>query len=216
MGVVELSRTSESARPQRRQEGSADVLLATPSPVAGQIVASLQVTGVLVTTSDELIAILKQESLHPPQVISHGNRTDKSNLLVFKLAHPEPGDGNQLPPLANDSVGNAHASVVSDVLAFVAGAAPARPHEQRDEFLEPLTEGEARVLRYLPTGLSKREIADHLYVSVHTIKTHILHLYSKLNVHSRVEAVERARALGLLPPSLNGGPGRALDASPNN
>jgi LuxR family maltose regulon positive regulatory protein len=60
---------------------------------------------------------------------------------------------------------------------------------------------ENRVLRYLPTNLRVPEIADQLTVSVNTVRTHIRHLYEKLGVHSRTEAVERARALGLLAPS---------------
>jgi LuxR family transcriptional regulator, maltose regulon positive regulatory protein len=57
------------------------------------------------------------------------------------------------------------------------------------------------VLRYLPTKLSAPEIADQLYLSVNTVKTHMRHLYDKLGVHRRHEAVEQARALGLLAPS---------------
>jgi LuxR family maltose regulon positive regulatory protein len=57
------------------------------------------------------------------------------------------------------------------------------------------------VLRYLPTNLSAREIADELYVSVNTVKTHQRHLYQKLGARGRSQAVERARALGLLAPS---------------
>jgi ATP/maltotriose-dependent transcriptional regulator MalT len=60
---------------------------------------------------------------------------------------------------------------------------------------------EARVLRYLPTKLSAPEIADELYLSVNTVKTHMRHVYDKLGVHRRHEAVEQARALGLLAPS---------------
>jgi LuxR family maltose regulon positive regulatory protein len=66
---------------------------------------------------------------------------------------------------------------------------------------EPLSQAEARVLRYLPTKLSAPEIADQLYLSVNTVKTHMRHLYDKLGVHRRHEAVEQARALGLLAPS---------------
>ena len=66
---------------------------------------------------------------------------------------------------------------------------------------EPLTESEIRVLRYLPTKLSAPEIADELYLSVNTVKTHMRHLYDKLGAHRRHEAVEQARALGLLAPS---------------
>jgi DNA-binding CsgD family transcriptional regulator len=61
-----------------------------------------------------------------------------------------------------------------------------------------LTEGESRVLRYLPSHLSAREIADELYVSSNTVKTHQRHLYQKLGVHTRSQAITRARALGLL------------------
>jgi hypothetical protein len=57
------------------------------------------------------------------------------------------------------------------------------------------------VLRYLPTNLSTPEIAAELYLSTNTIKTHQRHLYQKLGAGSRTEAVERARALGLLAPS---------------
>jgi len=65
---------------------------------------------------------------------------------------------------------------------------------------EPLSQSEIRVLRYLPTKLSTPEIADQLYLSVNTVKTHMRHLYDKLGAHRRHEAVEQARALGLLAP----------------
>jgi len=66
---------------------------------------------------------------------------------------------------------------------------------------EPLSQGEIRVLRYMPTNLSTPEIARELSLSVHTIRTHIRHLFAKLGAHGRSEAVARARALGLLAPS---------------
>jgi ATP/maltotriose-dependent transcriptional regulator MalT len=64
-----------------------------------------------------------------------------------------------------------------------------------------LTDSETRVLRYLPTHLPAPEIAEKLCLSVHTVRTHMRHLYEKLAVHSRTQAVERARALGLLAPT---------------
>jgi LuxR family maltose regulon positive regulatory protein len=64
-----------------------------------------------------------------------------------------------------------------------------------------LTESETRVLRYLPTNLSAPEIAGELYLSLNTIRTHMRHLYAKLGVHTRADAVDRARALALLAPS---------------
>ena len=63
---------------------------------------------------------------------------------------------------------------------------------------EPLTEREREVLRLLAAGQSNPEIARTLYVEVNTVKTHVKNLYGKLGVHSRVEAVRRARELTLL------------------
>jgi LuxR family transcriptional regulator, maltose regulon positive regulatory protein len=66
---------------------------------------------------------------------------------------------------------------------------------------EQLTDSETRILRYLPTHLTVNEIANELFLSVNTVSTHKRHLYAKLGVHTRHEAVDRARALGLLVPS---------------
>ena len=66
---------------------------------------------------------------------------------------------------------------------------------------EQLTDSETRVLRYLPTHLTGPEIANQLCLSMNTVSAHMHHLYAKLGVHSRHEAVDRARALGLLAPS---------------
>jgi LuxR family transcriptional regulator, maltose regulon positive regulatory protein len=60
------------------------------------------------------------------------------------------------------------------------------------------------VLRYLATNLPVPEIAFELVVSANTIRTHTRHVYDKLDVHTRAEAVERARELGLLAPTARG------------
>jgi LuxR family maltose regulon positive regulatory protein len=57
---------------------------------------------------------------------------------------------------------------------------------------------ELRVLRLLASSLSQREIANELYLSPDTVKSHVRHLYRKLGVATRGEAVERARGSGLL------------------
>jgi LuxR family maltose regulon positive regulatory protein len=64
--------------------------------------------------------------------------------------------------------------------------------------VDSLSDRELDVLRYLPTHLSSTEIARELYVSRNTVRSHIGHIYDKLGVHSRTEAVERAHELGLL------------------
>lgn len=63
---------------------------------------------------------------------------------------------------------------------------------------ETPSDAELNVLRLLATDLSQREIADRLYLSLNTVKTHARALYRKLEATSREEAVERATALGLL------------------
>ncbi|GIV63953.1 MAG: LuxR family transcriptional regulator [Bellilinea sp.] len=65
--------------------------------------------------------------------------------------------------------------------------------------IEPLTEREVEVLRWLAQGLSNAEIAEKLYLSVGTVKTHVKHIYGKLGVDDRVKAAGKARELGLLP-----------------
>ncbi len=61
-----------------------------------------------------------------------------------------------------------------------------------------LTEAELRLLPYLATHLSFREIGERLYVSRHTVKSHAMAIYRKLDVTSRNGAVERASEFGLL------------------
>jgi LuxR family transcriptional regulator, maltose regulon positive regulatory protein len=96
--------------------------------------------------------------------------------------------------------GTTHAGLIAEILNVLAGQKPGSPPAGRG-LREPLSHAEARVLRYLPTKLSVPEIADELYLSVNTVKTHMRHLYDKLGAHRRHEAVEQARALGLLAPS---------------
>ncbi|GHO98151.1 helix-turn-helix transcriptional regulator [Reticulibacter mediterranei] len=79
----------------------------------------------------------------------------------------------------------------------------AQEGEQRDapvaqQLMEPLSPQEMRVLRLLTTGLSNREIADELVVSVNTVRTQVQSIYRKLNVNNRVAAGETARQLHLL------------------
>jgi LuxR family maltose regulon positive regulatory protein len=91
----------------------------------------------------------------------------------------------------------AHAALRGDILDVLRGSsAPAE-----DELLavaEELSPTELRVLRFLPTNLSRPEIAGELSVSVNTVNTHIRNIYAKLQARDRSSAVHRARALRLL------------------
>ena len=157
-----------------------------------------------------------------------GNPAAAKDALEHALELAEP-DGIVLPFLLHPAPqllerrsrqGTAHAALVLDILGLLtqgnenafAAAGPGKPAAldsagRRDRLgpgtslREPLSETEMRVLRYLLTNLTAPEIASELYLSTNTIKTHIRHLYDKLGAHRRAEAVERARALGLLAPS---------------
>ena len=92
----------------------------------------------------------------------------------------------------------AHGAFIAEILDAVSGR-PARADPEAVVPLdEPLSDAELRVLRFLPTNLSAEAIANEIFVSVNTVKTHMRHIYAKLDVHSRIEAVERARRLGLM------------------
>ena len=74
----------------------------------------------------------------------------------------------------------------------------ARARAGNGELLEPPSEAELAVLRLLVTDLSAREIAQRLYLSPNTVRSHSRAIYRKLRVNSRGDAVARAEALGLL------------------
>jgi LuxR family maltose regulon positive regulatory protein len=95
----------------------------------------------------------------------------------------------------------AHASLLTTILDVLAGATP---HGQAPPLREPLSDAELRLVRYLPSNLTATEIARELSVSPNTIRTHLRHIYAKLDAHSRTDAVTRARQIGLLasPPRL--------------
>jgi LuxR family transcriptional regulator, maltose regulon positive regulatory protein len=90
----------------------------------------------------------------------------------------------------------AHAALLLEILDILAGSSPRT--DPAILAVNELSQTELRVLRYLPTNLSRPDIARELYVSVNTVNTHMRNIYSKLGASSRTEAVERARQLRLL------------------
>ena len=91
----------------------------------------------------------------------------------------------------------AHGALLADILDVLHGSSPAAK-EQFPSPTEELSPGELRVLRYLPTNLSRPEIASELSVSLNTVGTHLRSIYAKLQVRDRSSAVQRARELRLL------------------
>jgi LuxR family maltose regulon positive regulatory protein len=92
----------------------------------------------------------------------------------------------------------AHGALLADILDLLRGSGPAGTDRQRSSPIEDLSPTELRVLRYLPTNLTRPEIARELYVSINTVNTHIRNIYSKLGARDRSSAVQRARGLRLL------------------
>jgi len=135
---------------------------------------------------------------------------EPDGILSAFLLHPAPG---LLERHARDCA--KHAALISEVLnrlprdqpglaghgGMASSRALAGPAGSALRLTEPLSLSEIRVLRYMPTNLSTPEIARELSLSVHTVRTHIRHLFAKLGAHGRTEAVARARGLGLLAPS---------------
>jgi LuxR family maltose regulon positive regulatory protein len=120
---------------------------------------------------------------------------EPDSVLLWFLLHPAPG---LLERHARQR--STHPALIADILSMLAGQTPASPARPQP-LLEPLSNSEVRVLRYLPTHLTMPEIAGELYVSLNTVRTHMRHLYVKLGTHTRTDAVARARGLGLLAPS---------------
>jgi LuxR family transcriptional regulator, maltose regulon positive regulatory protein len=97
----------------------------------------------------------------------------------------------------------AHAALLADILDVLRGSSIAPGHEFAPAGIERLSPSELRVLRYLPTNLTRPEIASELSVSVNTVNTHIRNIYAKLQAQDRSSAVQRAREMRLLSVGLN-------------
>jgi LuxR family transcriptional regulator, maltose regulon positive regulatory protein len=94
--------------------------------------------------------------------------------------------------------GTSHAALVTDILDAVGSPGRGGPNRPAVLPVQELSKSELRVLRYLPTNLTRREIAGELSVSLNTVDTHIRRIYAKLGTADRTAAVERGRELRLL------------------
>jgi LuxR family maltose regulon positive regulatory protein len=163
-----------------------------------------------------LVGVISRDALGDPDALGPAleralDLAEADQVLLPLLASPASGW-----PERQDRHPAAPAAPISQVVDLLAqangpAAQPGEPALPR----EALTRSEVRVLRYLPSNLSTREIAAEFYLSTNTVKTHQRHLYQKLGASSRTEAVERARALGLLAPAhrVAGGPGQTESAT---
>jgi LuxR family maltose regulon positive regulatory protein len=135
-----------------------------------------------------------------------GNRKDAAAAAEAALAAAEPdrllfpfaltGAAELLGTLPRHDT--AHGALLADAVDLLHGRPAASTDRQLLSQPSDLSPSELRVLRYLPTNLTRPEIARELYVSVNTVNTHIRNVYSKLGARDRSSAVQRARELRLL------------------
>jgi len=114
--------------------------------------------------------------------------------LIFPFAMNDAGELlDVLPPHHT-----AHGALLADVVDLLRDASAQRAGRERAPQSELLSPSELRVLRFLPTNLTRPEIARSLHVSVNTVNTHVRSIYAKLAASDRSSAVRRARELRLL------------------
>jgi LuxR family maltose regulon positive regulatory protein len=156
--------------------------------------------------ADTVLSVRLEAGLIEAQVaraLGDQRRAAQTLERVLDLAEPHgfrrpfTKDADALRDLLADHLecGTAHWSTVS---ALVEQPRQRVPGEAAAAGCEPMTERETTVLRYLQSMLSNEEIAAKLFVSVNTVKTHVRHIYRKLDVSHRRDAVRRARELRLL------------------
>jgi predicted ATPase/DNA-binding NarL/FixJ family response regulator len=145
-----------------------------------EIASEIQFVSLILTILTDLAETLlevgdRETSAYIEQVISHQQNHVDLEMLVEQLLLNLP-----------------HVSTAVDTTA------PKHIPKFKQTLIEPLTEREQEVLYYIAQGLSNRDIAGQLFISVSTVKSHINNLYGKLNASSRDEAITQAHDLDLL------------------
>jgi ATP/maltotriose-dependent transcriptional regulator MalT len=141
---------------------------------------------------------------------THGDTDRALQLLGDALALAEPGgfirtfvdEGEAMRDLLRHAAARGIAGSYTRRL-LSAFDTPARPvstpvRAAATGLAEPITAREVEVLRLIAAGMRNQEIADHLVISLSTVKRHIANAYGKLGVSHRTEAIARANELNLL------------------
>ncbi len=151
--------------------------------------------------------IIKVRVLHA-RALQQCNLGDQAlATLLCALALAEPGGymraflngGPSIAQLLYQAGQQGSSAAYAAQLLAAFGGTPSTP-KPGAALVEPLSKRELEVLQLTAEGLSNQEIAQRLVVSLATVKTHLLNVYGKLGVNSRLQAVARARAIGILSP----------------
>jgi LuxR family transcriptional regulator, maltose regulon positive regulatory protein len=166
--------------------------------VAGVLDGTAPVLGYVTVVEAHLLAGLAHRELGDQRAASQEAERAlalaESDRLVLPFAMT--GSAGLLEALPRHHT--AHAALLADILDVLHGSSPAIEEQSWPPPAQELSPGELRVLRYLPTNLSRPEIAGELSVSLNTVSTHLRSIYAKLQVRDRSSAVQRARELRLL------------------
>jgi LuxR family maltose regulon positive regulatory protein len=147
-------------------------------------------------------ALVLQARLHEEQ-----GRTGEALLALSRaLALAEPAgyvrlfidEGTPIITLLRRAQQRSTAPAYVAALLTSSGAAGAPAGTSAPRLVEPLSTREREIVRLLASGLSTTEIAGQLFVSAGTVRNHLKSIFGKLDAHSRLQAVERARTLHLL------------------
>jgi LuxR family transcriptional regulator, maltose regulon positive regulatory protein len=176
-------------------EGSPAAALAA---VADVLDGTAPVIGYVTVVEAHLLAGLAHHALGDQQAANQAAERALGLAEPDRLVLPfvMTGSGELLEALPRHET--AHAALLTDILDVIHGSSRAAKDQSPDPQTEELSPSELRVLRYLPTNLSRPEIASELSVSVNTVNTHVRNIYAKLQARDRSSAVQRARDLRLL------------------
>ena len=165
--------------------------------VSGVLDGTAPVLGYVTVVEAHLLAGLAHRELGDQRAASQAAESAlalaESDRLILPFAMT--GSAGLLAALPRHQT--AHGALLADILDVLHGKSPAKDQSSWPP-AEELSPGELRVLRYLPTNLSRPEIAGELSVSPNTVSTHLRSIYAKLQVRDRSSAVRRARELRLL------------------
>ncbi len=194
----------ERARSGEIRNARAAICLAEGDPagalaaVAGVLDGTAPVLGYVTVVEAHLLAGLAHRELGDQraagQAAERALALAESDRLVLPFAMT--GSAGLLEALPRHQT--AHGALRADILDVLHGAPPPAAERSSLPAGSELSPGELRVLRYLPSNLSRPEIAGELSVSLNTVSTHLRSIYAKLQVRDRSSAVRRARELRLL------------------
>ncbi|MGD8683772.1 MAG: LuxR C-terminal-related transcriptional regulator [Chloroflexota bacterium] len=172
----------------------------------------------LIDSGEDATALLEELPAGAEVTVVHEMELLKLRALVALRAGDEAGALERLTAAMRIAVHSGHRQLFLDderalgalldnaaaasgfLLRFDRDAAPVAPvADAQARLIEPLSERELELLRLLPSHLSYREIGERMYLSTNTVKSYVKSVYRKLDADRRTEAVEHARAIGLVP-----------------